>query len=815
MRIRELWVQGLLFLAILMAMPMAELGAQEENGTTEKEETNDKPKKKIKAYESFCADDVQRQEGLFDVIILEKDYFFEIRDSLLGRDMLIGERVAALSSSSKVAAGEMRKAPVMIRFTRDDERVYMHRVVSSYQADADDPVSLAVARTSLDPILHTFDIEALNNDSTAAVIKVTDFYTSEIKAISPFNAKFKAGKLEKNATRITQAVAFPENVELRTYMSYSNTNGMPFSIVVHRSLLLLPEEPMMPRFEDARIGYFSNSKIGFSTDTIGVQSRKFIQRFKLQPKKEDQDRYLAGELVEPEKPIVFYIDDAFPEEWKTYIRAGVEDWQGPFEAIGFKNAIVAKDYPQDDPSFHPEDIRYSCVRYISLPKANSMGPGWIDPRSGEVISGDMLWWHNVLELLRDWRFVQTAAADPKARERNPGMDVLGPMIRYVAAHELGHVLGLKHNMRASYAYPVDSLRSPTFTRDHGTTPSIMDYARFNYVAQPGDGVEHFLPPHMGPYDDYAIEWGYRPISGVTTPEQEYPTLNKWILEKAGNPVYRYGDQQLGAPSLDPASQNEALGDDAIQASIYGVRNARYIMAHLGEWTIFENEDFDYLDHMYRELVKQYNRYMGHVVSYLGGVYIYKLVGGEKEHYYTPLTEEKQREALEFLFRELEEQPDWIINDEVERVMASKKMELMKSQAALLDKIMSPAIFQRLFLYHTEYTCQEYLDDLHNHVWKKTKENDSLNEYERHLQASYVRNLLSMTGGKTSKADARKPESEGLSSPGASKIPAANNIIDPLILQKQMETRALLKKELKQKDRVMGAHYQYLYELFKN
>ncbi len=780
------------------------------SGFTSAEETKaGKDSVKAASYEKFLTDKELVGEGLFRIYKKDNNFFFEINDSLIGRDFLLAARVSELSKTTKVEAGEMRKEPTWIRFSRNNEKLFMHKVVSDDRTDENDPIKKALDRIQMQPVFETFKIKSLNADSTAAVIDVTKFLTAEIQGVSPFNSKYKAGKLEPDATWIKNALVFPKNVEIKTQMNYSNTNGNPFVIVMNRSFLLLPEKPMQPRYADNRIGYFANSSLFYTSEKIGVDSKKYITRFDIAPKAKDVEDYKAGKMVVPEKQIVYYFDHAFPEEWWPYIKAGIEDWQLAFEAIGFKDAIVGKPYPVDDPNFSPEDIRHSCIRYIASTKANSMGPRWTDPRSGEIIGGDVLWWHNVTRLLRDWRFVQCAAADPKARQRHPDLEMLGEMVRYVVAHEIGHCLGLKHNMRASYAFPVDSLRSATFTQKNGTTPSIMDYARFNYIAQPGDEGIRFTPPQMGPYDIFSIKWGYQPIFEAETANDEKAILNQWILEKKDSLIYRYGDQQMGI-AFDPSSQNEALGDDAIKASEYGSQNAQYIMEHLVEWTTSENDDFEYMTHMYDELLKQYKRYIGHVCAYPGGVYGYKLVEGEDEHFQNPVSKAKQQEALAWIFKELENQPSWMLNKEVERRIGSRKNDLFKYQASVLDILMGSVVFQKLELYHKEYSSAEYLTDLHHHIWASGKQDKKLNEFERHLQASYVHNLVKMAGLESS-ASKKKPSVSlaALTSGSSSKIQFLDNLVKPLIFAEISRSKEFVKQQIKTKDPEQKAHYTYL------
>ena len=708
-----------------------------------------------KPYSEVITSKAITKEGLFNVHEIEGKYFYEIPEEMLGREMLIVTTIA--KTAEGIGYGGERTNTLLVRWDKEKDNVLL-RVVSYTNTAADSlPISIAVKASNLEPILQKFDVKAKAKDDKGVVIEVTDLFSKDVQAIGlPRNnrTQYKVTRLDTDRSYIERISPYPMNIEARYVMTYaateppSNSSTGLITVEMNSSMVLLPEEPMMQRLADQRVGWFSRSVVDFGLDEQKATSRRFLDRWRLEVKEEDYEKFKRGELVEPKEPIVFYIDPATPKQWIPYLKQGVVDWQAAFEEAGFKNAIIAKDAPtpEEDPDWSAEDARYSVIRYFASDIQNAYGPHVSDPRSGEIIESDIGWYHNVMNLLRNWFFIQTAAVNPEARGVNFREEVMGRLIQFVSSHEVGHTLGLPHNFASSHAYPVDSLRSATFTDKFSTAPSIMDYARFNYIAQPED-KNVSLMPNVGPYDKYSIAWGYRPILDAKTPEEEQPTLDKWILEKAGDPIYRFGRQ---GNNYDPSTQSEDLGDDAMKASEYGIKNLKVILPNLMDWTSEEAKPFKGyadLEEMYGQVIGQYNRYMGHVRTNVGGVYeIYKSTG-QNEAVYQHTDKATQKRAVQFLNNELFKTPTWMMDqDIISRIGDFGALERIRGvQVGTLNGILEWGRLGRVIeneaLNGTEaYSMTELFDDLRSGIWTELSAGKAIDVHRRSLQRAHIERL---------------------------------------------------------------------------
>ena len=753
----------LLLSLILVFFIPSEMNAQRTKSKKDtKKVQTPKPKSKDPKYSDFVTKDTKTDEGLFKVHETNDKFYYEIPNDFLGKEMLLVTRIKDIPAGlggGYINAGSKVNEQVIV-WEKYKNNVLLK--VKSYNAIANDslPIYKSVKSNNLEPIIYAFDIKTVNKDSTAILIDVTKLFSSDVKAISGlpnrFRSTYKVRRLDAERSFINSIKSYPKNIEVVQDFTFdadnppSNRSTNTITLRINQSMILLPEQPMMPRLYDKRVGYFSVGTIDYNSEELKAADKRYIRRWRLEPK--DPAAYFRGELVEPVKPIIYYLDPATPEKLRKYIKQGVDDWQKVFETAGFKNAIMAK-YPptkEEDPDFSPEDIRYSTIRYVASTTRNAVGPSVSDPRSGEIIESDIIWYHNHLRSYRNRYLLETGAANPSARTLDTPKEEIGEMMRMVISHEVGHALGLPHNMAASFAYPVDSLRSGTFTQKYGIAATIMDYARYNYVAQPGDKNIRFIR-QLGPYDHYSINWGYRQIKNATTPESETKTLDKWVTDKADNPIYRFGGQRF-----DPSAQTEGIGNDQIKASTYGIKNLKIVAKNLENWTSNQTNNYDDLDELYGELLGVWSRYSGHVTGNIGGVYEYNKKPEQDGNIYVSVDKKRQKESIKWLQKNVFETQDWLLDENIlKNTNPTGYTEMMlRYQNRQLYSLLSSSTIESLVnteaLENETYAATEMMKDVRQGVFFEANSTKNVDVYRRNLQKSFIERMETLLKDNSSK-----------------------------------------------------------------
>jgi len=739
--------------------------------TAVKDKLKDDKKKGPKAFKDLIDTSAVSQKGMISVHKMDDKWYFEIPDSLLNNDIMAVTRYSKTAAGGGIFGGEEVNRQ-MIRWEKGMDNNLLLRSVTVVVASPDStkPIFQAVKNSNSDPIIGVFDIKAIKKDKAgnASVIDVTDFFNSDNQVFSLSSVSkqlLKLAAFKKEASFIEKMSAYPINTEIRTIKTFvvipqaisltpmpsvgrylpSGLDAGVVTMEMNTSLILLPKTPMRKRLFDSRVGYFANQYALFGEESQKSEEAVFAVRWRLEPKNEaDAKRQKNGELIEPKKPIVYYIDPATPEKWRKYLKDGVDDWQVAFEKAGWKNAIRGEYWPEKDSTMSLEDARYSVIRYFAADIQNAYGPNVNDPRSGEILESHIGWYHNVMRLLRNWYIIQGAAVDPNARKKKFDDELMGQLVRFVSSHEIGHTLGLRHNMGASSATPVEKLRDKEWTDKNGHTSSIMDYARFNYVAQPEDGITNLFP-RIGDYDKWAIQWGYSNFQDTKDAEADKAILNKLTKEAYKNPRLRFGTE---ISPYDPRYQTEDLSDNAMKASEYGIKNLKRILPNLTEWSREDGESYKELEELYGNVVSQYRRYLGHVIKNVGGIYDTPTTYDTEGVTFTTVPKATQKEAVAFLNSQLFKTPTWLLDPNIlNKIKPESGVEAIKTlQEYALSALFSGDRAVRLMetgLSSKDYTLDELFTELESGIWSEVKNGTAIDMYRRNLQKLYTGKLIDL------------------------------------------------------------------------
>jgi hypothetical protein len=768
----------------------------------------------IREFSAVVPASTQSDPGLFTLHRVGDTLLFEIPDSILGRDMVVMSRYA--SAQRGLADGGDRMSPNMVvRWERRADRIDLRAISHETTADENSSLHIAVENSNFAPVLQSFAIQARGQGSS--VIDATDLYLGDVPAFTlprQTRTRHTVRSYDRGRSWIEWSRSFPINVEIRVVQTYaaeqppSNPRGQSISFEVNHSMILLPEEPMMPRLFDERVGFISIAQTDYSRDFQGVRPHRYIVRYRLEPS--DTAAWLRGELVDPVNPWIWYIDPATPPHLIPYFREGILEWNAAFELAGFRNALQVRVAPteEEDPEFSLLDARFSVLRYVASPtrSANS-GGDVIDPRSGEVLRAHTNQYHGLDERLRWWVVSQLATANPNFRTNRLAPEDLGEALRYVVSHETAHSVGLPHNQRANFVFPIDSIRNPDFVRRVGHSASSVGRTRYNYVAQPGDDV----PPErrMGLWDQFAVMWGYRPILEATTPEEEFPTLHQWIVERADQPWFRFGSAQFGMDlEWDPYRMTEGISDDPVEAAVFGMMNLRTATENLMEWVLQPGDDYYELEGHYLQNLTQWNRFAEHAAAAVGGSWTHHKRFGEEGVVYTPIEPEYQRKAMRFMDEHVLQTPDWALSfDLLRRLEHAGAVERIRAyQELAVQRLLNHARLARMieheaFLGDRTYRPAEMLDDTRGMVWREVRNRQAIDTYRRNLQRAYLEQAHHLL---------HDAESSHWTPPPSGNLRVSSNDDPPLngdLHISQSDIRPLIREQLQLLDREIRASLQ--------